>query len=101
MKDIEWLKEELMNLYPSHNEMYEHPDYTTVAKVDLINDFIELIDQLDEPETLSQEWIDENKVARIDNLRKMTTSDVVTVEKLKNLIVPKQDKPESECEPCN
>ena len=46
----------------------------------------------DEPEVLSQEWIDENKVARIDNLRKMTTSDVVTVEKLKNLLVTKQEE---------
>ena len=46
----------------------------------------------DEPETLSQEWIDENKVSRIDNLRKMTTSDVVTVEKLKNLLVPNQEE---------
>ena len=54
-----------------------------------------------EPETLSLEWIDENKVARINDVRKMTTSDVVPVEKLKNLLVPKQDKPESECEPCN
>ena len=48
----------------------------------------ELIDQLDEPEVLSQKWIDEYKVERIINLRKMTTSDVVPVEKLKNLLVP-------------
>lgn len=59
----------------------------------MFDDISNLIDALDEPETLSQEWIDENKVARIDNLRKMTTSDVVTVEKLKNLLVPKQGKP--------
>lgn len=49
-KEKEWLKEEAMNLYPSHSEMYEHPDYLTVEKVDLINNFIDLIDQLDEPE---------------------------------------------------
>lgn len=48
-KDKEWLKKELMNLYPSHNEIYEHPDYITVEKVDLINNFIDLINQLDEP----------------------------------------------------
>ncbi len=54
---------------------------------------VSLINQLDEPETLSQEWIDDHKVARINNLRKMTTSDVVEVEKLKNLLVPKQELP--------
>ena len=62
-KDIEWLKEEAMNLYPNHSEMYEHPDYLTVEKVDLINNFIDLIDQLDEPEKpvipeFVADWID-------------------------------------------
>ena len=44
-----------------------------------------------EPEVLSQEWIDENKEARINNLRKRTTDDVVPVDKLENLLVPKQE----------
>lgn len=65
-KDIKWLKEEAMNLYPSHSEVYEHPDYLTVEKVDLINNFIDLIYQLDEPEKpvipqFMAYWIEENE----------------------------------------
>lgn len=55
----------------------------------------DLIDQLDEPEVLSQDWIDEHKVSRISNLRKMTMSDVVPVDELQNLLVPKQEELES------
>ena len=91
-KDKEWLKQQVVKNYPSQSEI-NNPDYVVITKVEIIDEFLSLIDQLDEQETLSQEWIDENKVARINNLRKMTTSDVVTVEKLKNLLVPKQDKP--------
>ena len=43
-------------------------------------------------EVLSQEWIDDHKVARINNLRKMTTDDVVSVKDLENLLVPKQEE---------
>jgi len=50
------------------------------------------INQLDEPEVLSQEWIDEHKVARVNNLRKMTMDDVVPVEKLQGILVPKQEE---------
>lgn len=92
-KDIEWLKEEVFELYPNYDEMYVSPDYETVAKTETISKVLELIDQLDGLETLSQEWIDDHKVARINNLRKMTTSDVVLVEKLENLLVPKKNKP--------
>lgn len=49
-KDKEWLKEEVCRLYPSHTEMYEHPDFLTVEKFDLVNKFIDLIDQLEEQE---------------------------------------------------
>ncbi|WP_373782238.1 DUF1642 domain-containing protein [Jeotgalibaca porci] len=94
-KDIEWLKSLIneegivmdMHLLGRLDEQYWKNENIKINKGRLFY----LIDQLDEPETLSQEWIDKNKVARIDNLRKMTTSDVVTVEKLKNLLVPKQD----------
>ena len=51
-KDIEWLIEEVLNLYPSYSEMYKHPDYPSGEKIDLINSFIELIDELDEPEKI-------------------------------------------------
>ena len=81
MKDIEWLKKEI--------EEYLEYEGVRDARIAL-ESVLGYIDQLDEPETLSQEWIDENKVARINDVRKMTTSDVVPVEKLKNILVPKQ-----------
>lgn len=89
-KDIEWLKQEIgtemIQLEPNRKERWSDVKYQTLRNV------AQKIDQLDEPEVLSQQWIDENKVARINNLRKMTTSDVVPVEKLKNLLVPKQEE---------
>ena len=88
MKDIEWLKNEVKSLFDEAYESGKMEYYESEESIHRINS---LIDQLDEPETLSQEWIDENKVARINDLRKMTTSDVVPVEKLKKLLVPKQD----------
>ena len=90
-KDKEWLKDKIKD--EEYNLKYVYDNYVPYENVLIADDVYDLIDQLDEPEILSLEWIDENKVARIDNLRKMSTSDVVTVEKLKNLLVPKQDKP--------
>lgn len=55
---------------------------------------VSLINQLDEPETLSEEWI-ENHTASADTISYYSEENVpvVTVEKLKNLLAPKQDKP--------
>lgn len=90
-KDIEWLKKEIatevIELEPNRNERWSDVKYQTLRSV------AQKINQLDEPEVLSQEWIDENKVARINNLRKMTMSDVVPAEDLQNLIIPKQELP--------
>ena len=85
-KDIKWLKNKLRETREKNDK---GNNFEGAASMNLA---LRLIGQLDEPETLSQEWIDENKVARIDNLRKMTTSDVVTVEKLQNLLVQKQEE---------
>ena len=49
----------------------------------------DLIDQLDEPEVLSQEWIDENK------FEVNGWNEAVHVEDLQNLIVPKQEELET------
>lgn len=62
-KGKEWLKEEVYSLYPSHTEMYEHPDDLTVEKCVLVNRFVDLIDQLDEPDKIVipqfvADWID-------------------------------------------
>jgi hypothetical protein len=122
-KDKEWLKEKIQTMideeYRCYDPLIQHGKHICRVIMDLIEQLDEpeieqsdkktrelesyndelirdnnqLRNALDNQEVLSQEWIDENKVARIDNLRKMTTGDVVPVEKLKNLIVPKQDKP--------
>ena len=90
-KDKEWLKEQVA--HEQNDGLYFRENYSQYDYFVDVEDLLPLIDQLGEPETLSQKWINENKVARINNLRKMTTSHVVSVEKLKNLLVPKQDEP--------
>lgn len=87
-KDKEWLIKEIQGLETEISENYPHDE---MVEKDIV---LGLLKQLDEPEILSQKWIDGNKVERINDLRKMTLSDVVTVEKLQNLLVPKQDEPE-------
>ena len=80
-KDIEWLREEINKVNP----FIEHTLTWKIKVLDLIN-------QLDEPEVLSQEWIDENSY----NVHLLGTPDVETVavprEKLQNLLVPKQEE---------
>lgn len=58
-KGIEWLKDEVYKLFPSHDETYNYPDVITVLRTKMLNSVIDLIDQLDEPEVLSDKWIDE------------------------------------------
>ena len=84
MKGLEWLKEEIWKQDIVMNKGYIYTD-----------DLMSIINEVDEPELLSQDWIDEHKVSRINNLRKMTMSDVVPVEKLQNLLVPKQGELEA------
>ena len=55
-KNKEWAFIELGKLFPSHAEMHDSPDYTTVAKCELLNKVYDILNQLDEPETLSQGW---------------------------------------------
>lgn len=83
-RDITWLKNEV-----EKQEIVMDKGYIYTS------DLIYLIDSLDEPEVLSQDWIDEHKVSRISNLRKMTMSDVVPVDDLENLLVPRQEELES------
>ena len=81
-KDIEWIKNKLFEVAWEENKSQYLITLESVCEV---------IDQLDEPEVLSQEWIDNHKESRINNLRKRTTSDVVPVDDLQNLIVPNQE----------
>ena len=59
-----------------------------------INEFIADVNQLDEPEVLSQEWIDEHSVAvGYDGIPDKPK--IVYVEDLENLLVPKQEELET------
>ena len=86
-KDIEWLKNEVNKLplrFLGFSMLKQRGEFT-VSK----DDVLELIDQLDEPGILSQEWLDENSVyASSDGV----TEEYVHVKDLQNLLVPKQEE---------
>ena len=81
-KDIEWLKDEIW--YSDRNMGLDWKEFV-----------LNKIDQLDEPETLSEDWIQEHSY----NVHLLGTPDVTTVavprEDLQNLLVPKQEELES------
>ena len=92
-KDKEWAFIELGKLFPSHAEMHDFPDDTTVMKCELLNKVYDILSQLDQPETLSQEWIEGNSVyASSDGV----TEEYVHVDDLQNLLVPKQEVTEEQ-----
>ena len=94
MKTLESIREEIweemLRLENKRKDQWADIKYQTLREV------LQKLGHLDEPEVLSEEWIDEN-----EEQEEMYGSYGVPVEKLQNLLVPKQDKPESECEPCN
>ena len=75
-KDKEWLIKRVENYIPLNDK--------TVAHV--VDNILDIIDQLDEPEVLSQEWIRNNQERKGVHF-------FVNVTKLQNLIVPKQELP--------
>ena len=94
-KDLNWFKEKLELLKEIDRKMWEKSEPNSknqshfngsMATIDKVLDFLS---QLDEPEVLSQEWLDENKSSwtklKIDGY-------YIQVEKLQNLLVPKQDE---------
>lgn len=87
-KDIEWLKENVQKRIDKLPTTYSG-SYIEGSR-DAYHLALQDINQLDEPETLSQEWIDENK-RQWTNLQ--GTKDYIKVDKLKNLLVPKQELP--------
>lgn len=91
-KDKAWLKEEVYKLIEGYTSFGGH-EHTFITGAN-VNKLGVLIDQLDEPETLNEEWI-ENHTASADTISYYSEDSVpvVTVEKLKNLLVPNQDKP--------
>lgn len=82
-KDIEWLKQEIgtemIQLEPNRKERWSDVKYKTLRNV------AQKIYQLDEPEVLSQEWIDEHK-------KSYTMEDSIEISDLQNLLVPKQEE---------
>lgn len=92
-KDIEWLKEEIGGLPcvgTTFNRYGNGPSYIDSAVP--VMAVYDLIDKLDEPEVLSQGWIDEHAVAvTYDGIPDET--EIVYVDELENLLVPKQELP--------
>ena len=48
-KDKEWFSEQIMKKYPSQSEI-DNPDYEIIAKIEIIQEALSLIEKLDEPE---------------------------------------------------
>ena len=92
-KGIEWLKDKIraererLALSPSEGQETMREFILNNGKHGALVDVLELIDQLDEPEVLSQEWIKDNT-----QLDMNPTSRVVPAFLLENLLVPKQEE---------
>lgn len=82
-KDIEWLKREIaaemFELEPNRKERWSDVKYQTLRSV------VQKFYQLDEPEVLTKEWIDEHSVAgTYDGIPDQT--EVVYVDDLEKLL---------------
>ena len=90
-KDIEWLRYKLETLARWLMEKSEfngerlHHFFETLAEIE---EALDSLDQLDEPEVLSQEFIDKHA-----KYYEYIGHAVVPVDELQNLIMPKQDLP--------
>lgn len=76
-KNKEWLIKRVENYIPLNDKKVRH----------VVDNILDIISQLDEPEVLSQDWIDKNKF-EVD-----CWNEAVHVEDLQNLLVPKQELP--------
>jgi hypothetical protein len=85
-KGIEWLKEETSEILLTSKKDGTNYFYYRDLKEKIYN----AIDQLDEPEVLSQEWVAEHEMP-VSWMAK--EQKVVRVEHLQNLLVPKQELP--------
>ena len=89
-KNIEWLKREIPNLRGYAVVIDEIDGGLNPVITISLKDVYRLINQLDELEVLSYEWIDSNSVnASSDGV----TEEYVHVDDLKNLVIPKQELP--------
>ena len=88
LKNIEWLKREIGNMPYTRLKRVGMEDYVAINK----SGVFELINQLDEPEVLSWEWIDEHRESTFDLDEDFETV-FIKVDDLQNLLVPKQELP--------
>ena len=85
MKNIKWLKEEIGDL-PTTSAEFINDGLNYIDSAIPVTSIYDLINQLDESEVLSQEWIRENQERKDIHF-------YVSVIKLQNLLVPKQELP--------
>ena len=78
-KDIEWLKAEVWKQDTVMDKGYIYTD-----------DLMSIINEVDEPEVLSQEWISDHIV-----FNEKDDAEYIYADKLQNLLVPKQEELES------
>ena len=81
-KDVEWLKKEVWKQDIVMNKGYIYTD-----------DLMSIINEVDEPEVLSQEFIDEHEIYIHDSNRSVIKA--LPVDRLQNLLVPKQGELET------
>ena len=88
-KGIEWLKEKIGDL-PTTSAEFINDGLNYIDSAIPVMSIYELINQLDEPEVLSQEWIDEHATAvTYDEILDQT--EIAYVDDLENLIIPKEE----------
>lgn len=85
-KDIEWLKEEIGEL-PCVDTVFNSDGSYYIDSAVPVMTVYDLLNQLDEPEVLTLEWIDEHEIHYNHWVG------AVPVTELRNLLVPKQEKP--------
>ena len=81
-KDIKWLRDEIWKQDIVMDKGYIYTD-----------DLMSIINEVDEPEVLSQEFIDEHEIYIHDSNRSVIKA--VPVDRLQNLLVPKQGELET------
>ena len=100
-KDIEWLRCKLEYFYELDMWNWKQCEPNSKEQrhfggcLAAIEEALGLLDQLDEPEVLSQEWIDEHaKAVAYDGVPDET--EIVYVDELESLLVPKQEDVDQE-----
>ena len=87
-KDKEWLKEKVETYF---SNWWSNP--STYTTHDLMDSVKHLINQLDEPEVLSQKWISEKSIdTHVDTVNGDIQVTFI-LDDLENLIVPKKELP--------